>query len=89
MRCISTESLWKNPPTGLPLSVSSRVAGLPVSGHVELATLPNIGTPAPNDESSAALERALKRLFGQSRKLVGKLSENKPLEQAAAQLFTS
>ena len=24
-----------------------RVAGPPISGHVELATLPDIGTPAP------------------------------------------
>ena len=30
-----------------PLNVSGGVAGPPISGHVELATLPAIGTPAP------------------------------------------
>jgi hypothetical protein len=30
-----------------PLNVPGRVAGPPISGHVELATLPDIGTPAP------------------------------------------
>ncbi len=30
-----------------PLNMSDCVAGPPISGHVELATLANIGTPAP------------------------------------------
>jgi len=30
-----------------PLNVSGRVADPPISGHIELATLPDIGTPAP------------------------------------------
>jgi hypothetical protein len=37
-----------------------------------------------DEESGAALERALKRLFGKYRKLAGELSETEPPEQAAA-----
>ncbi len=31
-----------------PLNMSDCVAGPPISGHAELATLPAIGTPAPS-----------------------------------------
>ena len=37
-----------------------------------------------DDEAGAALERALKRLFGKYRKLAGEFSENEPPQQAAA-----
>jgi hypothetical protein len=45
---MSMRACEKSPPRlRAPLNVPGRVAVLPISGHVELATLPDVGTPVP------------------------------------------